>query len=62
MALAAAAEAAIELGLPDEAETYYRHIRDIYDTESARTLDEYEQHSAIIAVLKQDADRYLAGR
>jgi Tfp pilus assembly protein PilF len=62
LALAAAAESSIELGMPAEAEGYYRRIAEVYDTESARGLDEYDQHSAIVAVLKQDAERYLAGR
>lgn len=62
LALAAAAEAEIELGLPEEAEKHYRHIFEIYDTESRRPLQEYSDHSAIVQVLKQDAERYLAGR
>lgn len=62
LALAAAAEAAIELGLGDEAEEHYRHILQIYDGERTRPLDEYDMHSRIVEVLKQDAERYLAGR
>ena len=62
LALAAAAEVAIELGLPDEAEEHYRRIVDIYDTESARPLEEYDMHAQIVVVLKDDAERYLAGR
>lgn len=62
LALAAAAEAAIELGLGDEAEVHYQHIFEIYDTERTRALTEYDMHSAIVTVLKQDAERYLAGR
>jgi tetratricopeptide (TPR) repeat protein len=62
LALAAAAETAIELGEPDEAAKYYRHIADIYDQEVQRGLPEYGDHSRIVEVLKIDAERYLAGR
>ena len=62
LGLAAAAEAAIELGELDEAEVHYRHLADIYDEEVQRPLEEYEQHSLIVDVLKQDAERFLAGR
>ena len=62
LGLAAAAEAAIELGEPDEAEVHYRHLADIYAEEVQRPLEEYEQHSLIVEVLKQDAERFLAGR
>ena len=62
LALAAAAEVAIELGLPAEAEEHYRRIVDIYDTESTRPLEEYDMHAQIVVVLKDDAERYLAGR
>tara|TARA_B110000263_G_scaffold91533_1_gene80043 strand:- start:195 stop:446 length:252 start_codon:yes stop_codon:yes gene_type:complete len=62
LGLAAAAEAAIELGLPDEAETHYRQILVIFDEESQRPLEEYDMHSQIVVVLKQDAERFLASR
>ena len=62
LALAAAAEAAIELGLPDEAETHYRHLYEVYDSEVERGLQEYDDHNRIVVVLKQDAERYLEGR
>jgi tetratricopeptide (TPR) repeat protein len=62
LGLAAAAEAAIELGEPEEAERHYRHLFDIYDEEIERGLPEYEDHLAIVTVLKQDAERFLAGR
>ncbi len=62
LALAAAAEAAIELGLEDEAAEHYRQILQIYDEERTRPLEEYDMHSQIVDVLKQDAERYLAGR
>lgn len=62
LALAAAAEAAIELGLEDEAEAHYRQLLAVYDDEVNRALDEYDQHSQIVVVLKDDAERYLSGR
>lgn len=62
LGLAAAAEAAIELGELDEAEVHYRHLADIYDEEVQRPLEEYEQHSLIVDVLKSDAERFLAER
>jgi len=62
LGLAAAAEAAIELGELDEAEVHYRHLAEIYDAEIQRALPEYDQHSLIVDVLKQDAERFLAER
>ncbi len=62
LGLAAAAEAAIELGELDEAEVHYRHLATIYDAEVQRALPEYDQHSLIVDVLKQDAERFLSGR
>lgn len=62
LGLAAAAEAALELGLTDEAEQHYQRILDIYDDESVRALDEYAMHSQIVSVLKDDAEAFLARR
>jgi tetratricopeptide (TPR) repeat protein len=62
LGLAAAAEAAIELGLLDEAETHYRQILAVFDAESQRPLEEYDMHSQIVVVLKQDAEQFLATR
>jgi len=62
LGLAAAAEAAIELGEDDEAEIHYRRIAEIYDEEVERPLEEYDAHRAIVVALKQDAERFLAGR
>ena len=62
LGLAAAAEAAVELGELDEAETHYRRILEIFDEESQRPLEEYQMHSQIVIVLKEDAERFLAGR
>lgn len=62
LGLAAAAEAAIELGELDEAETHYRQLVAVYDEESQRPLEEYQMHSTIVDVLKQDAERFLENR
>lgn len=62
LGLAAAAEAAIELGEEDEAEVHYRRIAEIYDEEVQRPLEEYDAHRRIVDVLKQDAERFLASR
>jgi tetratricopeptide (TPR) repeat protein len=62
LGLAAAAEAALELGLADEAGVHYQRIFNVYDDERNRGLDEYDQHSQIVAVLKEDAEAFLAGR
>lgn len=59
---AAAADAAIELGELEEAEVHYRHILDVYDEESRRALEEYDSHSLIVQRLREDAERFLAGR
>lgn len=58
----AAAEAAVELGELDEAETHYRTILEVYDDEVARALPEYSDHSRIVDVLRDEAERFLAGR
>jgi tetratricopeptide (TPR) repeat protein len=62
LGLAAAAEAAIELGELDEAEIHYRKLAEIYDTEVQRPLEEYQMHSTIVTVLKQDAETFLQNR
>lgn len=58
----AAAEAAVELGELEEAETHYRTIVEVYDDEVARGLPEYQDHVQIVDVLRDDAERFLAGR
>lgn len=58
----AAAEAAVELGEMEEAETHYRTILEVYDDEVARALPEYQDHSQIVDVLRDEAERFLAGR
>lgn len=62
LGLAAAADAEIELGEIDAAEEHYRHILEVYDEEMQTPLDEYEMHRGIVSGLKDDAERFLAGR
>jgi len=62
LGLAAAAEAAIELGEMDEAERHYRRIAEVYDQEVQRNLAEYGDHQQIVNVLAADAERFLDGR
>jgi hypothetical protein len=62
LGLAAAAEAAIELGELEEAERHYRQLAAVYDEEVERALPEYADHRAIVDVIQQDAERFLAGR
>jgi len=62
LGLAAAGEAAHELGRGDEAVGYYQSLVDVYDDEMAAPLQEYMDHSGIVGTLKQDAEAFLAGR
>jgi tetratricopeptide (TPR) repeat protein len=62
LGLAAAAEAAIDLGRVDEAAGYYRHLLDVFDQENARALNEYVSHSTIVSALRSEAEAFLAGR
>ena len=62
LGLAAAGEAAHELGRADEAIGYYRTLVEAYDQEMAAPLQEYMDHSGIVGTLKQDAEAFLAGR
>ncbi|MDX1492463.1 MAG: hypothetical protein R3253_00210 [Longimicrobiales bacterium] len=59
---AAAAQAAVELGEMEEAETHYRHILEVYDEQAPRDLEEYVSHSVIVGQLREDAEAFLAGR
>lgn len=62
LALGAAAQASIELGETDEADRYYQHLLEVFETEQARPLDEYVGHRAIVDALKLEAESYLGGR
>ena len=62
LGLASAAEAAIELGELDEAATHYQRLLEVYDAQIERPLEEYQMHSTIVDVLKDDAETFLANR
>jgi hypothetical protein len=62
LALTAAAEAAADLGRPDEAAGYYRRVLDAYDAEMARGLPEYADHSVFLQSVRGEAEAFLAGR
>jgi len=59
LGLAAAAEAAAELGRDDLAKGYYQRLLDVYDAESAKQLEEYVAHERVIADEKGEAESYL---
>ena len=61
LALAAAAEAAVELGSQEQAEGYYRHLLDVIDAEIARALPEYLAHEQILESVRGDAEAFLGG-
>ena len=62
LALAAAAEATIELGLMDDAESHYRHLLEVFEAESTRGLPEYLDHAGVTETLRDVAEAFLAGR
>jgi tetratricopeptide (TPR) repeat protein len=62
LGLTAAAEAAAEMGRPEEAADYYRHLLDVLESERARALPEYVAHETIVDAVEADAEAYLAGR
>ena len=62
LALAAAAQAATELGRLDEAEAYYRTLVEVYDVEMASQKPEYLDHSGITNDLRNIAENFLADR
>lgn len=59
LGLLAAAQAATELGLEDDAGAYYQHLVDVYDAQVARALPEYEMHSPIMRSARSDAEAFL---
>lgn len=61
LALAAAAEASLEMGQRAEAESYYRHLLDVIDSEIARGLPEYVAHEQILESVRSDAEAFLGG-
>ena len=61
LGLVAAAQAATELGLEDQAAAHYRHLLDVYDAQVARGLPEYGMHSPIMSSARSDAEAFLGG-
>lgn len=62
LALSAAAEAAIDLGRPDDAEGYYRRLVEAYPQESTRDLPEYVGHANLMESARIAAEAFLAAR
>ncbi len=59
--LAAAAQAARELGDDAKARQYYQHMLDVWETQMASGNDDYAQHTNIMDTLHGEAQTYLAG-
>lgn len=57
--LAAAGEAARGAGDDEAAREYYQHLLDVWDTEQAKQLEEYELHRELLPNLRQEAATYL---
>lgn len=57
--LAAAAEAARQAGDLETAERHYRHLLEVWDEESARDLEDYRVHSALLPTLREEARTFL---
>lgn len=62
LGLAAAAEAALELGWDDDATQYYTQFVGVFDVQVDRPLNEYLGHSSLLQRMKGDADAFLASR
>lgn len=62
LGLLAAAHAADELGLDEEAHSHYEHLLEVYDDEMARGLQEYRDHARTVSSARAEAQAYLAGR
>jgi tetratricopeptide (TPR) repeat protein len=60
LGLTAAAAAAEELGMAEEAAGYYRHLLDVYEAETARGLQEYLDHQTIMNTVRDTAEAFLA--
>ncbi len=59
--LFAAGASARELGDSESARTYFDHILEIYETESARGLPEYQEHSGFLPTIREEARLFVAG-
>jgi hypothetical protein len=62
LALSAAAQAALGLGMTDDAEGYYQRLLDNIDTEMSRPLPEYQGHLNSFPGARAEAEAFLAGR
>jgi tetratricopeptide (TPR) repeat protein len=62
LALSEAAEATIELGRLDDAETYYRRLVASYAQEASRPLPEYQGHANLMESARGAAEAFLAAR
>jgi hypothetical protein len=59
--LSAAAGAAAALADTVAAARYYRHALDVYDVQRALGLPEYEEHAALLPLLRTEAESFLEG-
>lgn len=57
--LAAAAQAAAQVGDSAAARSYYKRFLDAYPAESTRDLPEYRDHAAALPLYRADAEKYL---
>ena len=59
--LSAAAEAARLLGDTATARAHYSHLLEVYDEERDSGLEDYQIHSSLLPVIRQDAENFLEG-
>lgn len=62
LGLGTAARAAEAMGDSAKAAEYYQHLLRVYDQQYARNLVEYDGHRALMAEMKDEAQRYLSSR
>ena len=62
LGLSAAAIAARELGLEEDARAYFERILAGYDEQAARGLPEYLDHARIMSTVRDTAEAFLRGR
>ena len=61
LGLGTAAQAAAQLGRQDEAMGYYRRFEENFQTESARTVPEYQGHTSYLQGARSEAEAFLRG-
>ncbi|MFW6199126.1 MAG: double zinc ribbon domain-containing protein [Gemmatimonadota bacterium] len=59
--LSAAAEAARQLEDTATARAHYAHLLEVYDEERSSDLEDYRIHSALLPVIRDDAESFLEG-